>query len=138
MGCSRAISSLKCLKLRLCWPSIRADSGSGWTSTMMPSAPAATEARAMSWTMYQWPVPWEGSTTMGRWVRRRRRGMALRSRVKREEVSKVRMPRSQSMTSGLPPARMYSAHMSHSSMVLPMPRLSRTGFPQPPTSQRSG
>ena len=47
IGSSWAISSLKCLKLRLCWPSIRADSGEGWTSTMMPSAPAATEARAM-------------------------------------------------------------------------------------------
>ena len=101
IGSNWAISSLKCLKLRLCWPSIRADSGSGWTSTMMPSAPAATEARAIGWTMYQCPVPCDGSTMIGRWVRRRSRGMALRSRVKREEVSKVRMPRSQSMTSGV-------------------------------------
>ena len=44
------------------------------------------------------------------------------------KVSKVRMPRSQRITRSLPPAMMYSADMSHSSMVEERPRLSRSGL----------
>ena len=56
-------------------------------------------------------------------------GIALRSRVLRVEVSKVRMPRSQRMTFGLPPASTYSAASSHSWIDVDMPRLSSTGLP---------
>lgn len=44
-------------------------------------------------------------------------------------VSKVRIPRSQSTTLGLPSAIMYSAAFSHSSMVAESPRFSSTGTP---------
>ena len=40
--------------------------GSGWTSMMSPSAPAATAARAIAGTACRMPVPWRGSTTTGR------------------------------------------------------------------------
>src|SRR3954468_7617247 len=50
------------------------------------------------------------------------------SNVLRVAVSNVRMPRSHKITSLLPPARMYSADSSHSSIVAEMPRLSSTGF----------
>ena len=55
------------------------------------------------------------------------------SQVLRVAVSKVRMPRSQSITLGLPWATMYSADISSSLMVELMPRLSSTGRPQPPS-----
>ena len=48
--------------------------------------------------------------------------------VKRVWFSKVRMPRSQSMTFGLPSLRMYSAARRNSSMVALGPRLRSTGF----------
>ena len=51
------------------------------------------------------------------------------SRVLRVAVSKVRMPRSHSTMSRLPRCAMYSAAISHSSMVACMPRLSITGLP---------
>src|SRR2546422_5090839 len=70
---------------------------------MSPSAPAATPARAIDSTYSQYPVPWLGSTTTGRCESRFTTGTALRSRVKRVAVSKVRMPRSQRITCGLPP-----------------------------------
>jgi acyl-CoA dehydrogenase len=54
---------------------------------------------------------------MGRWLSFFTTGIADTSNVLRVAVSNVRMPRSQRMTSGLPPARMYSAESSHSSMV---------------------
>ena len=65
----------------------------------------------------------EGSTMTGRWVSFFSTGIALRSSVKRVEVSKVRMPRSQRITLGLPAARMYSADSRNSSMVVAMPAL---------------
>ena len=46
-------------------------------------------------------------------------------------------PRSQSMTLKLPPAMMYSAACSHSSMVAIMPRLSKTGLSTLPKALRS-
>ena len=70
----------------------------------------------------------------GRWVRSRTTGTAERSSVLRVAVSNVRMPRSQRMTLGLPDERMYSAAMSHSSMVAERPRLSRTGLRLWPTA----
>ena len=36
---------------------------------MSPSAPAATAARAIGITLSRRPVPWLGSTTIGRWLR---------------------------------------------------------------------
>ena len=59
------------------------------------------------------------------------------SKVFRIVVSNVRMPRSHSMTSGLPPARTYSAESSHSSIVAEMPRLTITGVRDLPSSRSS-
>ena len=64
-------------------------------------------------------------------------GTALMSRVLRVAVSNVRMPRSHSTMSRLPRWAMYSAAISHSSMVAFMPRLSRTGLPAEPTAWSS-
>ena len=50
------------------------------------------------------------------------------SNVLRVAVSNVRIPRSQRITSVLPPARMYSADSSHSSMVAEMPRFLRCEY----------
>lgn len=44
------------------------------------------------------------------------------------------MPRSQRITFGFPPARMYSAASNHSSTVADIPRLRKTGFFVWPTS----
>src|SRR3990172_8792 len=63
-------------------------------------------------------------------------GTALRSSVKRVAVSNVRIPRSQRITRGLPPERMYSAERSHSWMLVDIPRLSRTGLPASATRFR--
>src|SRR5574337_1121251 len=52
---------------------------------MMPSAPAATAARAIGDTRCHLPVPWLGSTTTGRCESRLIRGTAERSRVLRGE-----------------------------------------------------
>lgn len=60
--------------------------------------------------------------------------MAVRSRVFRAYCrSKVRIPRSQRMTLGLPAARMYSAAIRQSSIVADIPHFSRTGLPISPT-----
>ncbi len=72
----------------------------------------------------------------GRWLSSFTKGTASIARVLRVASSKVRMPRSQRMTFGLPFARMYSAARSHSSMVEFMPRLSMIGFWILPTSFR--
>ena len=45
------------------------------------------------------PVPWEGSTRIGRWESYFTAGTTARSRVLREKSEKVRTPRSQSTTS---------------------------------------
>jgi len=60
------IISLNCAGVRVCAPSLKARSGSGCTSTIRPSAPAATDARAMGSTWSRRPVPCDGSPTMGR------------------------------------------------------------------------
>src|SRR5207245_529161 len=98
-----------------------------------PSAPAATPAMAIASTSSQWPVPWLGSTKMGRCESFLTTGTAFRSSVYRVEASKVRIPRSQRMTFGLPRASTYSADRSHSWIVVAMPRFRRTGFPASPT-----
>src|SRR5690554_3643655 len=84
------------------------------------------------------PVPWEGSTMMGRWLSSLTTGTALRSSVFLVAVSKVRMPRSHKTTLGLPALMMYSAAISHSSMVADRPRFSSTGLPDRPASFSSG
>lgn len=53
----------------------------------------------------------------GRWVFSFSTGTALRSSVFLVVVSKVRMPLSHNTTLGLPSAIIYSAALSHSSMV---------------------
>jgi len=45
----------------------------------------------------------------------------------------VRMPRSQRITFGFPPASTYSAESSHSWIEVDMPRLSSTGLPHSAT-----
>ncbi len=50
---------------------------------MSPSAPAATAARAIGITLSRRPVPWLGSTTIGRWLRFLITGIAARSSVLR-------------------------------------------------------
>ena len=48
-------------------PSLAAWSGSGWTSISRPSAPAARAARPSPARSARLPVPWLGSTRIGRW-----------------------------------------------------------------------
>ncbi len=74
----------------------------GWISTMSPWAPAATAVSDIGRTSDHRPVSCEGSTVTGRWESWRASGTELRSRVKRVEVSNIRMPRSQSTTEPLP------------------------------------
>ena len=104
---------------------------------MIPSAPAATAARASGSTSSRRPAGWDGSTITGRWVSIFRTGIALMSSVNRVEVSNVLIPRSQRMTSELPSLTMYSAAISRSSTVDERPRFSSTGFVARPTSERS-
>ena len=92
------MSFSNCSGYKDCGPSDSAFSGSVCTSTVMPSAPAATAARAMGLTLARRPVPWLGSTMIGRWLSFFTTGMAERSSVLRVEVSKVRIPRSQRIT----------------------------------------
>ena len=124
-------------KVSDCSPSERASSGRGCTSTMMPSAPTATLPIARGLTSQRLPVACDGSTTTGRWVRWWSSGTAVRSSVLRVLVSNVRMPRSQRMIWLLPTDAMYSAAISHSSMVAPKPRLSITGRPARPQASSS-
>src|SRR5579883_1159753 len=67
-------------------------------STMSPSAPTATAARDSGVTLLRLPVPWLGSTTIGRWLSRCTAGTMLRSSVLRVWSAKVRTPRSHSTT----------------------------------------
>ena len=55
----------------------------------------------------------------------------------RVDVSNVRMPRSHRMICELPAEAMYSAAISHSSIVAPKPRLSMTGRPARPHASSS-
>src|SRR5262245_1184878 len=91
-------------------------------------------ARAIGITLSRRPVPWLGSTRMGRWLSFLTTGIAEMSSVLRVAFSKVRMPRSHRITCVLPPARMYSAESSHSSIVAERPRLSSTGRRTLPSS----
>src|SRR6266446_4425739 len=86
---TRAMTAANRSGLSDCGPSDSASSGLGCTSMMSPSAPAATAAMAIASTYSQWPVPWLGSTTTGRWVSFLSTGTALRSSVKRVAVSNV-------------------------------------------------
>ena len=83
------------------------------------------------------PVACDGSTTTGRWVRWWSSGTAVRSIVFRVDVSNVRIPRSHMMIWLFPAEAMYSAAMSHSSIVAPNPRLSITGRPARPQASSS-
>ena len=94
----------------------------------IPSAPAATAARAIAGIRSGRPVAWLGSTMIGKWLCPLTLGTIDRSSVFRVESSKVRIPRSQRITWRLPWARTYSADISRSLTVALMPRLSRTGI----------
>ena len=100
----------------------------------MPSAPAATAARAIAGIRSGRPVAWLGSTMIGRWLCPWMFGTIDRSSVFRVESSNVRTPRSQRITCRLPCARMYSADISRSLTVALIPRFSRTGVRVRPTS----
>src|SRR5215472_14182250 len=104
-------------------------SGAGCVSTMRPSAPMATPARATGGTRLRFPVAWLGSRITGKCVSSFRTGIAEMSQVLRVAVSNVRMPRSHRITSGLPCAVMYSALIRSSLMLLLRPRFSSTGLP---------
>src|SRR6059058_4921829 len=80
---------------------------------MIPSAPAATAARAMGITLSRRPVPCDGSAMMGKCDSLCTTGMAVRSNTLRVAVSKPRMPRSHRMTSWFPSASTYSAEGTH-------------------------
>lgn len=60
---------------------------------------------------------------IGRWVLALSTGTALRSSVFLVAVSKVLIPLSHNTTLGLPSAMIYSAALSHSSMVAQSPLL---------------
>ena len=105
---------------------------------MTPSAPTAIAARDSGSTRSRRPPECDGSTITGRCDSRCATGTALMSSVFLVAFSKVRMPRSHSTMSRLPRCAMYSAAISHSSMVAFMPRLSITGLPTPPTACSSG
>src|SRR6185295_3145843 len=113
---------------RVCAPSDSACSGLGCTSTMMPSAPAATAARAIGITFSLRPVPCDGSAMIGRCDSLCTTGMAVRSNTLRVAVSNPRMPRSHRITSWFLSASTYSAERSSSSMVAAMPRFRSTAF----------
>ncbi len=112
-----------------CGPSQRASAGFACTSTMIPSAPAATAASAIGATSVRPPVPCDGSTITGRCERSCATTTAERSSVLRVDGSNVRMPRSHRMMSRLPECATYSAASSHSSTVAAKPRLIITGLP---------
>src|SRR6266567_3204742 len=104
---------------------------------MIPSAPTAMAALVSGKTRSRRPPECDGSTITGRCDRRWATGTALMSSVLRVAVSNVRMPRSQRTMSRLPRWAMYSAAISHSSIVAFMPRLSMTGLPAEPTAWSS-
>ena len=93
-----------------------------------PSHPAAIEARDIASTRSPLPVAWLGSMTIGRCEYFFTSGITLTSRVFRVYFSNVRIHLSQRMTFGFPDATMYSADISHSSIVEAIPRFKRIGF----------
>ena len=98
MAAISAISSANWSGKRDWYPSESARSGSACTSTIRPSAPAATAARASGVTLSRLPVPWLGSTMMGRCDKCFTAGITLRSSVLRVWSAKVRTPRSHRIT----------------------------------------
>src|SRR5213594_4081996 len=121
------MSSLNLVGLIDSSPSQRAHSGLEWTSISNPSAPAATAALDIGATRFHLPVAWLGSTITGKWDNSFRVGTAAKSRVLRYCVSKVLMPRSQSITLRFPLDMMYSADKRNSFTVADSPRFSSTG-----------
>ena len=82
-GVSSPISAAKVSNVSCCGPSLRALSGSGWTSMMSPSAPTATAARDNAGTYFHFPAAWLGSMMIGRCVSCRITGTAERSSMYR-------------------------------------------------------
>src|SRR4029077_8117064 len=77
------IRSSNCSGNSDCMPSDSALSGWLCTSTISPSAPTATDARDRGVTLLRFPVPWLGSTTIGKWLSHCTAGTMLRSSVLR-------------------------------------------------------
>src|SRR5215207_11073711 len=98
-----------------CGPSQRASSGRGWASTMIPSAPTATAARANGNTNARRPAACEGSTITGRCVSSFKTATEPRSSVYRSELSNVLIPRSHRMIRSFPSLATYSAAINSSS-----------------------
>ena len=88
-GTSSAIIARNWSKLSCCSASDRAASGSGWTSTITPSAPTATPPIASGATSQRLPVAWLGSTITGRW----RQVVEQRHRRQVHRVAGVRLER---------------------------------------------
>src|SRR5713226_4311300 len=130
---SRIIFS-NCAKSSDCAPSLMAFSGAGCTSTINPSAPMATPARATAGTKLRLPVAWLGSKIIGRCVNSFSAGIAAMSQVFRVAVSNVRIPRSHKITSGFPCATTYSADISNSFIVLLIPGFNNAGRPHFPSA----
>ncbi len=82
-ACTRARYSGNSSATSCCGPSQIAWSGCGWTSTMIPSAPAAAAASESGSTRSRRPAAWLGSTITGRWLSSLSTGTAIRSSVKR-------------------------------------------------------
>src|SRR5919201_2961545 len=120
-----------------CGPSDSASSGRGCVSTMIPSAPPATAARAGGSTGSPFPAACDGSTITGRCVSCFSTATAPRSSVYRVAVSNVLIPRSQRMIRSFPSFATYSAAIRSSSTEVDMPRFSSTGLSARPTSASS-
>ena len=84
IGRTCRIRSSSCQGKIDCAPSERACSGLSCTSSIKPSQPTATAARESGITLLRLPVPWLGSTMMGKWLSRWMAGTMLRSSVLRE------------------------------------------------------
>ena len=66
------IVASKAAGVKVCEPSLTALEGLGCTSMIRPSAPAAIYAADIDGTSDAMPVPWLGSTTIGKCVFSRR------------------------------------------------------------------
>src|SRR6516162_4647423 len=86
-GCSSSIILANCDRSSDWAPSLMAFSGAGCVSTIRPSAPTATPARATGGTRLRFPVAWLGSRITGRCVSSLRTGIAEMSQVLHVGVS---------------------------------------------------
>ena len=117
-----------------CFPSHSAFAGLLCTSIISPSAPTAIAAFANGSTKSRLPVACDGSIIIGKCDFSFITGTALKSNVFLVAVSNVLIPLSQSITFSFPPAIIYSALISHSSIVELIPLFNNIGVCVLPTS----